>query len=108
MNLRDISKFKRNEKLSKEEIKKQLKEVENSLISETTISHCPKITCYFCVFKDTSKTGFCLPDYFSDEDNNYPYSYMYGYMYGRFLKSLSYYREKFIQKNSYIQEEMEI
>ena len=104
MNLKDISSFKRNENLSKEEIKKQLKEVENSLISKTTIRNCPKTTCYLCVFKDTSKTGFCLPDYFSDEDNNYPYSYMYG----RFLKSLSYYREKFIQKNSYIQEEMEI
>ena len=103
MNSKDISKFKRNENLSKEEIKKQLKEVENSLISKMTRS-CPKTTCRFCVFKDASRIDSCLPDYFSDEDNNYPHSYMYG----RFLKSLSYYREKFIKKNSYIQEEMEI
>lgn len=104
MNLKNVLHFKRNDILSKEEIKKQLKEIEKNLLDGVSSKRCPVNTCKKCVFKDISEYDGCLPDCFSDEDNNYPY----GNMYGRFFKSLSYYREKFIQKNSYIQEEMEI
>ncbi len=104
MNLKNVLHFKRNDILSKEEIKKQLKEIEKNLLDCVSLKMCPVDTCKNCVFKNISENGGCLPDCFSDEDNNYPHKNMYG----RFFKSLSYYREKFIKKNSYIQEEMEI